>query len=49
MLIKNDVMWQLRLGSLWITRIKPRRWAGQSKPGTLTVWMGQRLLLSRLL
>jgi hypothetical protein len=48
MLIRNDTLWQLRLGSLWITRVKPRRWEGQTKPGTLTVWLGRRLLVSKL-
>jgi hypothetical protein len=48
MLIRQKEYWQLRLGSLWITRVRPLQWGGKFKPGTLTVWLGQRMILSRL-
>jgi hypothetical protein len=51
MLIRQKEYWQLRLGPLVITRVRPvvggQSWGDRRKPGTLSVWLGQRLLLQR--
>ena len=43
-LIRHSHFWQVRIFSLWITRVYPLRWAGKTKPGSLTIWLGKRLL-----
>lgn len=53
MLIRNEVLWQLRLGPLWVTRVYPlvRRFGNgtRHKPGSLTVFFGKRALVQKQL